>query len=58
MQVLAVTPQEYLKDDIIASEKRIIVNDALAYLKMKELGLEEIYNSDRHFVHFDVKVLP
>lgn len=56
--ILPVTPEDYLKATLVASEKRISVNDALAYLKMKELDINEIYTFDKHFLNLDVRVLP
>ena len=58
VHILSVTPGDYLKAAIVASERRISANDALAYLKMKELGINEIYTFDRHFLNLDVRVLP
>ncbi|AIU69909.1 DNA-binding protein [Thermococcus eurythermalis] len=58
VHILPVTPEDYLKATLVASEKRISVNDALAYLKMKELDINEIYTFDKHFLNLDVRVLP
>ncbi len=33
------------------------VNDALAYLRMRELGIKEIYTFDRHFQNLNVMVV-
>ncbi|WP_371137014.1 PIN domain-containing protein [Pyrococcus sp. NA2] len=49
VKILPVTTEDYLKAVLIAREKNISANDALAYLKMKELGIKEIYTFDRHF---------
>ncbi|MDV3103459.1 type II toxin-antitoxin system VapC family toxin [Thermococcus waiotapuensis] len=55
--VLPVSTEDYLRSLIVAKEHRISVNDALAYLKMKELGIREIYTFDKHFLNLDVRVL-
>lgn len=47
--VLSVSTKDYLHFIIVARERRISVNDVLTYLKMKELGIEEIYTFDKHF---------
>jgi len=57
VRVLPVTPGDYLKATLVASEMRISVNDALAYSKMKELNIREIYTFNRHFSNLDVGVL-
>ncbi len=57
VDVLEVKAEDYLKASLIAVEKEIDVNDALAYLKMKERGIEEIYTFDRHFRKLDVVVV-
>ncbi|WP_258083010.1 type II toxin-antitoxin system VapC family toxin [Thermococcus thermotolerans] len=58
VRVLSVTSEDYLKAALVASERSVSINDALAYLKMKELGTNEIYTFDRHFLNLDVRVLP
>ncbi|ACS33543.1 type II toxin-antitoxin system VapC family toxin [Thermococcus gammatolerans] len=58
VRILSVTPEDYIKATIVASEKRVSINDALAYLKMIELGISEIYTFDRHFLNLNVRVLP
>ncbi|WP_048146813.1 type II toxin-antitoxin system VapC family toxin [Pyrococcus abyssi] len=57
VKILPVSAEDYLKAILLSKEKRISVNDALAYLKMKELGIKEIYTFDRHFYNLDVKVV-
>jgi len=57
IKVLPVSPSDYLKASLIAEEKNLGVNDALAYVKMKELGVEEIYTFDRDFEKLDVRVV-
>ncbi|AAL80936.1 PIN domain-containing protein [Pyrococcus furiosus DSM 3638] len=57
VKILPVSVEEYLKAVLISKEKGISVNDALAYLKMKELNIKEIYTFDRHFQNLDVEVI-
>lgn len=57
VDVFEVKAEDYLKASLIAVEKEIDVNDALAYLKMKERGIKEIYTFDRHFKKLDVVVV-
>ncbi len=42
----------------VARERGVSANDALAYLLMKERGLDEIYSFDRHFDQLDVTRIP
>ena len=42
----------------VARESGVSANDALAYLLMKEHGLDEVYSFDRHFDQLDVSRLP
>ena len=58
VRILSVTPEDYIKATVVASEKRVSINDALACLKMIELGISEIYTFDRHFLNLNVRVLP
>ncbi|BAD85479.1 predicted nucleic acid-binding protein, containing PIN domain [Thermococcus kodakarensis KOD1] len=55
--VLPVATEDYLKAILIARDKGVSVNDALAYLKMRELDINEIYTFDRHFLNLDVKIV-
>ena len=57
VKILPVSVEEYLKAVLVFKEKGISINDALAYLKMKELSIKEIYTFDRHFQNLDVKVI-
>ena len=57
IEVLPVSPGDYLKASLIAAEKNLGVNDALAYVKMKELGIKEIYTFDWDFKKLDVDVV-
>ncbi len=57
VKIVSVTMEDYLKAILIARERNISVNDALVYLKMKELGIKEIYTFDKHFEKLDVVVV-
>lgn len=57
VKVLPVSPEDYLKALLIAKDKNVSVNDALAYLKMKELDIEEIYTFDDHFKNLNVTIV-
>ena len=56
VKVLPVS-SDYLKALLIAKERNVSVNDALAYLKMKELDIEEIYTFDDHFKNLNVVIM-
>ena len=56
VEVYGVSDSDYLKASLLAIERKVDVNDALAIIKMKEKGIEEIYTFDRHFERMDVKV--
>ncbi len=57
IEVLPVSTGDYLKASLMAEERNIGVNDALAYVKMRELGIGEIYTFDRDFENLDVTVV-
>ncbi|MBE8539359.1 PIN domain-containing protein [Geoglobus acetivorans] len=57
VRILAVSQEDYLRALLIAKEKNVSVNDALAYLKMKETNVEEIYTFDNHFRNLDVRIV-
>lgn len=57
IRILDVSTADYLRAALIAEEKNLGINDALAYLKMRELGIDEIYTFDRDFERLDVKVV-
>ncbi len=42
---------------LLAEEKRVSINDALAYLLMKRRRIEHIYTFDKHFQNLDVRVV-
>ena len=52
-----VAPKEYLESVLLAEEKRVSVNDALAYLAMRRRGIEEIYTFDKHFERLGVRIV-
>jgi predicted nucleic acid-binding protein len=47
-----VTEEDYLKALAVAEDQQIGANDALAYVLMKETGLNRIYSFDRDFDGF------
>ncbi|ASJ08681.1 DNA-binding protein [Thermococcus siculi] len=57
VRVLPLSTEDYLRALLMARDKGVSVNDALAYLKMKELGIGEIYTFDRHFLNLEVKIV-
>ena len=57
MVVEAVSAEDYLESAVLAGEKGVSVNDALAYLVMRRRGVREIYTFDKHFEKLDVDVV-
>jgi predicted nucleic acid-binding protein len=57
IEILPVTYEDYLRALLIAKEKNVSLNDALAYLKMEGAGVREIYTFDNHFRNLDVKIV-
>jgi hypothetical protein len=57
VRVEKVTDKDYMESAILAEEKRVSSNDALAYLVMRRLDVEEIYTFDKHFGKLDVCVV-
>lgn len=55
--VEAVSDKDYLAASLVAEEKGISLNDALAYNLMKQKGVDEIYTFDRHFSALDVRAI-
>jgi len=47
--IVGVNKEDYEKAIAIASHYNVSVNDAIAYIKMKEFNLNEIYTFDKHF---------
>jgi len=57
--IVDVTRQDYQKALVIANKYKVSVNDALAYIKMMETGINEIYTFDKHFKSLpNIKVYP
>ena len=52
-----VSDKYYMGSVLLADEKRVSINDALAYLLMKRKGIGEIYTSDKHFESLDVRIV-
>jgi len=57
VRVEKVNDKDYMESAVLAEEKRVSSNDALAYLVMKRLDVEEIYTFDKHFWNMDVRVV-
>jgi predicted nucleic acid-binding protein len=57
VEILSVSTEDYLRAVIIAKEKNVSVNDALAYIKMNELRIYEIYTFDKHFQNLNVRIV-
>jgi len=59
IEILPVEPSDFGTAVDLAERYAVSVNDALAYVKMKEAGVEEAYTFDRHFYNMPgVRVLP
>ncbi|ASI98388.1 type II toxin-antitoxin system VapC family toxin [Thermococcus celer] len=52
-----VSDKDYMESVLLAEEKGVSINDALAYILMKRRGIEEIYTFDRHFENLDVRIV-
>ncbi len=52
ISVKEVSEEDYLKALAIAEDQQIGANDALAYVLMKEAGLQRIYSFDKDFDEF------
>jgi len=52
-----VSDRDYMESVLLAEEKGVSINDALAYILMKRKGIEEIYTFDRHFENLDVRIV-
>jgi hypothetical protein len=57
VRVEMVGDKDYIESVLLAEEKRVSINDALAYLLMKRKGIKEIYTFDKHFRNLDVRVV-
>jgi len=57
VRVLPVSQEDYLRALLIARKKNVSVNDALAYLKMKEINVKEVYTFDNHFRNLGVTIV-
>jgi len=49
--------KDYIEGVLLAEEKRISINDALAYILMRRKEIDKIYTFDKHFEHLNVKVI-
>ena len=57
IKILPVLYEDYLFSRYEESSQDVSSNNALAYLKMREAGVEEIYTFDNHFKNLDVKIV-
>ena len=57
VRILPVSHEDYVKSLLIAKDMKVSVNDALAYLKMKDLNIKEIYTFDDHSKNLDVEIV-
>lgn len=57
IRILPVSQEDYLRALLIAKEKNVGVNDVLAYLKIKEINVKQIYTFDNHFKNLDVTIV-
>ncbi len=55
--VEAVSASDYLASSLLALEKGVSVNDALAYVVMMKRNIHEIYTFDKHFEKLNVKIV-
>ncbi len=56
--IVSVDIDDYKKALVLADKYNISVNDALAYIKMKENHIEEIYTFDKHFKNLpEIKII-
>ncbi|MCQ4349646.1 MAG: type II toxin-antitoxin system VapC family toxin [Sulfolobales archaeon] len=56
--ILDVTKEDYMTATLVARERGVSINDALAYVVMMRLGIREIYTFDeRHFTSLGVKIV-
>jgi len=52
-----VSDKDYMECVLLAEEKRVSINDALAYILMKRRRITHIYTFDKHFQNLDVRVV-
>ncbi len=59
IKVFEVDEDDYKKAIVIADRFYISLNDAIAYIKMRENNINEIYTFDKHFRNIpDIQVIP
>ena len=51
--IYEVSEEDYLKAVSVTEDKRVGVNDALAYVLMKKVGPRKIYSFDKDFETFE-----
>ena len=55
IEVVSIDGKTYLASSILAQEKNISINDALAFLVMRQRKIDEIYSFDKHFDVLPIK---
>ena len=59
VNILGVSAEDYEEAVSVAQEYGVSVNDAIAYVKMREEGIREIYTFDKHFKNLpEIVTLP
>ncbi len=49
VEILGVSEEDYGEAVALAGRHRVSINDAVAYVKMKQQGIREAYSFDKHF---------
>ena len=56
--IVGIQRKDYESALILSARYNVSLNDSIAYLKMKEKGIYEIYTFDKHFKNFpDIKII-
>ncbi len=59
VKILGISRNDYEAAIPLSQEYGVSLNDAIAYLKMKEENIKTIYSFDKHFRNFrDITILP
>jgi hypothetical protein len=59
IKILETSRNDYEAAIPVSQEHKVSLNDAMAYLKMKEENIKAIYSFDKHFRNFrDITILP
>ncbi len=58
ISIISVDTDDYRKSLVLADKYNISVNDSLAYIKMREGHVKEIYTFDKHFKNLsEIKII-